>query len=156
MKTDLKKFSQSQKLKLVIAMSSLTSDPCVATLSSSVATLTISRETECIATLYTQVSFKTHANCNTPEMALKMQWKVANIVAMDGFHMKKKFPCKELVIVMVGAAEAKSFFDIRLRWDAVTEKDKKAWGFVRDKIHKLPFGVLREPVHSSFQNWKQL
>ena len=60
---------------------------------------------------------------------------------MDGFHIGGKFYCKKLGLLKVGSEKATSyFFDIDLRWNELSEKDKRMCGYV---IRKLPFGVPR-------------
>ena len=64
------------------------------------------------------------------------------IIDMDGFLISKRFYCKELGLMRVGDTTARSvFFDIGVRWDELSAKDKKTCGYVMRKIHKLPFGV---------------
>ena len=61
---------------------------------------------------------------------------------MDGFTINKKFYCKELGIPRVGNAAAQSyFFYLGVCWSDLSEKDRKACGYVIKYIHKLPFGV---------------
>ena len=76
---------------------------------------------------------------------ITMACKVSEIVAvidMDGYRIQNKFLCKEMGLLKVGDTEAKSlFFDINLRWDDLTHKDRRACKYVQTHIHKLPFGV---------------
>ena len=72
--------------------------------------------------------------------------KVSEIVAvidMDGYQIQNKFLCKEMGLLKVGDTEAKSFFDINLRWGDLTHKDRKTCSYVQNRIHKLPLGVPR-------------
>ena len=63
---------------------------------------------------------------------------------MDGFQIGENIFFKELGLLKVGSKKATSyFFDISLRWDALTEKDKRTCGYVIRNIHKLTFGVPR-------------
>ena len=49
---------------------------------------------------------------------------VVGIIDMDGFMVKGKFYCKELGLLKVGDATARSFFfDIGIRWSNLTAKD---------------------------------
>ena len=67
---------------------------------------------------------------------------VAGIIDMDGFMVGGKFYCKDLGVLKVGDAAAQSwFFDIGVRWDDLSPKDKKTCEFTMRKIHKLLFGV---------------
>ena len=69
---------------------------------------------------------------------------IVAILDMDGFQIGGKFFFKELGLLKVGSKKATSyFFDISLRWDALTAKDKRTCGYVIRNIHKLPFGVPR-------------
>ena len=70
--------------------------------------------------------------------------EVVGILDMDGFQINKRFYCKELGIIKLGDASARSFFfDIGVRWDELSVKDKKTCQYTIRKIHKLPFGVPR-------------
>ena len=61
---------------------------------------------------------------------------------MDGFQINKKFYCKELGMLRVGEDEASSFFfNIGLRWDSLSEQDRRTCRYVQKRIHRLPFGV---------------
>ena len=63
---------------------------------------------------------------------------------MDGFHINKKFYCKEAGILEVGQDVANSFFfDIGIQWGGLHEKDKRSCRYVMNNIHKLPWGVPR-------------
>ena len=68
-----------------------------------------------------------------------------SIVDMDGFYVNGKFYCKELGLIKIGNSEASSFFfDIGLRWNKLSDKDKNTCNHVKKKIHKLnPFRVPR-------------
>ena len=67
---------------------------------------------------------------------------VVGILDMDGFMLKKRFYCKELGLIKLGDAVGRSvFFDIGVRCDDLSPKDKKTCEFTMQKIHKLPFGV---------------
>ena len=59
---------------------------------------------------------------------------------MDGFTINKIFYCKELGIIRMGEAMAKSI-DTGIRWVDLSPKDKAMCNYVIQKIHKLPFGV---------------
>ena len=55
-------------------------------------------------------------------------------------------------MLKLGEAYAKSvFFDTGLRWSSLSEKDMESAVYVRNRIHKLPFGVPRgvqaRPLH---------
>ena len=51
---------------------------------------------------------------------------VAGIIDMDGFFVNGKLYCKELGMAKIGKAAARSvFFDTGLRWDDLSQKDKK-------------------------------
>ena len=61
---------------------------------------------------------------------------------MDGFEVKKQFLCKELGLIKLGEGVGRSvFFDIGVRWNNLSAKDKTTCRYVMQKIHKLPFGV---------------
>ena len=67
---------------------------------------------------------------------------VVGILDMDGFSIEKKFYCKELGILRVGDASARSyFFNIGVRWADLSQKDRRTCAFVTRNIHRLPFGV---------------
>ena len=67
---------------------------------------------------------------------------VVGILDMDGFMINKRFRCKELGLLKVGDASARSvFFDIGISWNALTAKDRKTCEYAIRNIHKLPFGV---------------
>ena len=69
---------------------------------------------------------------------------VVGIIDMDGFMINEQFYCKELGIIKLGDASARSFFfDICVQWDELSVKDKKMCQYTIRKIHKLPFGVPR-------------
>ena len=69
---------------------------------------------------------------------------VAGIIDMDGFMVNGKFYCKELGIIKIGEASARSiFFYTGLRWIDLNAKDKRTCKYVMQHIHKLPFGVPR-------------
>ena len=61
-----------------------------------------------------------------------------NIVAildLDGFHINKKFYCKEAGISEVGQDVANSFFfDIGIQWSGLHEKDKRSCRYVIKNI----------------------
>ena len=58
--------------------------------------------------------------------------------------VKGKFYCKELGLLKVWDATARSFFfDIGIRWSNLTAKDKKTCQYAMWKVQKLPFGVPR-------------
>ena len=66
------------------------------------------------------------------------------VIDMDGFMINGRFYCKELGALRVGDAAARSFlFDIGVRWDDITPKDRRTCRYVTQFIHKLPFGVPR-------------
>ena len=70
--------------------------------------------------------------------------EVVGILDLDGFMINKRFYCKELGIIKLGDASARSvFFDIGVRWAELSAKDKKTCEYVIKNIHKLPFGVPR-------------
>ena len=67
---------------------------------------------------------------------------VVGILDMDGFQVNKRFYCKELGIIRVGDASARSFFfDLGIRWSDLSQKDRRTCAFVMRNIHKLPFDV---------------
>ena len=72
---------------------------------------------------------------------------IVGIIDMDGFMINKRLKisgCKELGIIKLGDASARSFFfDIGVQWDELSVKDKKTCQYTIWKIHKLPFGVPR-------------
>ena len=69
---------------------------------------------------------------------------VVGILDMDGFVVNKRFHCKELGMLKVGEAAARSvFFDTGLRQADLNQKDRKTCKYVMLNIHKLPFGVPR-------------
>ena len=66
------------------------------------------------------------------------------VIDMDGFMINGRFYCKEPRALRVGDAAASSFlFDIGVRWDDLTPKDRRTCRYVTQFIHKLPFGVPR-------------
>ena len=70
--------------------------------------------------------------------------EVVAIFDMDGFLINKKFFCKELGIIRVGNVTAQSyFFDIGVKWQDLSLKDKATCKYVIQRVHKLPFGVPR-------------
>ena len=69
---------------------------------------------------------------------------VVTVMDMDGFVINKKFYCKELGLLKVGDVVARSyFFDLGIRWSELLGKDRRTCAYVRNHIHKLPFGVPR-------------
>ena len=69
---------------------------------------------------------------------------VVGIIDMDGFIVIGKFYCKELGLLKIGEAAARSIlFDTGLRWFDLSEKDKRTCKYVMKYIHKLPFGMPR-------------
>ena len=71
------------------------------------------------------------------------------ILDMDGYHINKKFYCKEAGILEVWKYVAHSFFlDIGIQWGGLHEKEKTSCRYVMNNIHKLPWGVPRVPKHS--------
>ena len=74
-----------------------------------------------------------------------MSQRLNDIVAvmdMDGFTVNKKFYCKEMGLLKVGDIAARSFFfDIGLRWNDLSPKDRRSCNYFRTFIHKLPFDV---------------
>ena len=67
---------------------------------------------------------------------------IVAIIDMDGFQVGKKFYCKELGVMRVGAVKATSFFfDIDMSWGDLTTKDQRTCRYVQNHIHKLPFTV---------------
>ena len=68
--------------------------------------------------------------------------KIVGIIDMDGFRIGKTFFCKEFGTLQVGEDEAHSFFfDLCVRWNDLSEKEKRNCFYVQRKIHRLPFGV---------------
>ena len=69
---------------------------------------------------------------------------VVGVIDMDGFMINGRFYCKELGVLRVGDAAARSFlFDLGVRWGDLTAKDRRTCRYVTQFIHKLPFGVPR-------------
>ena len=69
---------------------------------------------------------------------------IVGIMDMDGVMVSGRFYCKELGMLKVGEAAARSvFFDTGLRWTGLNQKDRKTCQYVIRNIHKLPFGVPR-------------
>ena len=67
---------------------------------------------------------------------------VVAILDMDGFLINKKFLCKELGIIRVGDAAARSyFFDIEVNWRDLSVKDRKTCAYGMNHMRGLPFGV---------------
>ena len=68
--------------------------------------------------------------------------KVVGIIDMDGYQIGKTFFSKVLGTLQVGEDEVQSFFfDICVRWNDLSEKEKRTCSYVQRKIHRLPFGV---------------
>ena len=66
------------------------------------------------------------------------------VTDMDGFMINGRFYCKEPRALRVGDAAARLFlFDIGVRWDDLTPKDRRTCRYVTKFIHKLPLGVPR-------------
>ena len=66
------------------------------------------------------------------------------VIDMAGFMINGRFYCKEPRALRVGDAAASSFlFDIGVRWDDLTPKDRMTCRYVTQFIHKLPFGIPR-------------
>ena len=78
---------------------------------------------------------------------LSMACQLSNVVGimdMNGFMDNKKFFCKELGLFKNGDAAAWSFFfDLGLRWNDLSPKDKGTYKCVESFVHKLAFGVPR-------------
>jgi hypothetical protein len=69
---------------------------------------------------------------------------ILGIVDMDGFMVEKRFYCKELGVWKVGETYAKSYmFDTCLKWEELSEKDKKQCTYVMKYVHCLPFGPTK-------------
>ena len=77
---------------------------------------------------------------------------VVGIIDMGGFIVNGKFYCKELGLLKIGEAAARSIlFDTGLRWFDLSEKDKRTCRYVMKYIHKLPFGMPRGVSQLEFQ-----
>lgn len=58
-----------------------------------------------------------------------------SIVDMDGFYVNGKFYCKELGLIKIGNSEPSSFFfDIGLRWNELSDKDKNTCDHVKKRF----------------------
>ena len=65
---------------------------------------------------------------------------VVGIIDMDGFIIEKKFYCRELGMLNIKEDTGESFqFDMGIRWQDLSNKDKKTCMFLTKNIHKLPF-----------------
>jgi hypothetical protein len=72
---------------------------------------------------------------------------VLGIMAMDGFVVKKRFYCKELGLWRANETYAKSYlFDICLRWEELSEKDRRQCVYVMKYAHHLPFGATKNAL----------
>ena len=75
---------------------------------------------------------------------------IVGILDMDGFHIQKKFHCKELGILPIGATYASSYlFDIGVPWYALSTKDQRTCRYLTNNIHHLSF---TEPSSTSTIN----
>ena len=69
---------------------------------------------------------------------------VVGIMDMDGFMVNKTFYSNELGLLKNGDATARPFFfDLGLRWNGLSRKDRGTCKYVESFVHKLPFGVPR-------------
>ena len=89
---------------------------------------------------------------------------IAGIIDMDGFVIDRKFHCRELGIIEVGKEEGRSYlFDIGIRWQDLSLKDRKSCLYVMKNIHKLalssppgtfPLRSLKDIVKDFYENVK--
>ena len=76
---------------------------------------------------------------------------VLGIIDMDGFVVEKRFYCKELGLWRASETYAKSYlFDTCLRWQELSEKDRRQCMYVMKYVHRLPFGRTKN-ARSSFE-----
>ena len=90
--------------------------------------------------------------------------RIVGIIDMDGFVINKKFHCRELGIIEVGKEEGRSYlFDIGIRWQDLSIKDRKSCLYVMKHIHKLSLNSppgsfqlrnLKEIVKDFYENVK--
>ena len=66
--------------------------------------------------------------------------QIAGIIDMDGFTIARKFYCKELGTINIKHDEGASYhFNLGIKWNDLSIKDRKNCTFVSTKIHKLQF-----------------
>ena len=66
--------------------------------------------------------------------------QTVGIIDMDGFTIAKKFYCKELGVINIKNDEGSSYhFNLGIKWQDLSPKDRQNCKLVSEKIHKLQF-----------------